>query len=172
MKIGTFILLLAVFIVACERYPANPPKVEEPVKTAYIHHVGTDYVPADTTVHGIMADKVNILLFEIKVDNFIAKSLEFYGKAVLEGPPEYHEHAIHFHTDDIVMDPGDVGYTLNTLDFIQSGPWYPLVRAKFPTNEYSPFEGTQGKVIEVSINEVWAYDEFGQKYSVTLGDIP
>jgi hypothetical protein len=167
MKYG-IIIFISVLIVACDRFPANPSKIEPPEKTVFIEYTGTDYVSAESPVEGIIADKVNILSFEIRIENFVAKSLEFYGKAVLEGPPEYGEHSIHFSTDEVSLNPEDTGYSFNTLEFIQSGPVYTVVRAKFPTNEYSPFSGTQGKVIQVEIIEAWAYDENGEQMSVKM----
>ena len=167
MKYG-IIIFIAVLIVACDKFPANPSKIEPPEKTVFIEYTGTDYVSAESQVEGIIANKVNVLSFEIRIENFVTKSLEFYGKAILEGPPEYGEHSIHFSTDEVALNPEDTGYSFNTLEFIQSGPVYTVVRAKFPTNEYSPFSGTQGKVIQVEIIEVWAYDENGEQVSVKM----
>jgi hypothetical protein len=168
MRYGYVVLLSLLVVVACEKFPVNPPKMEAPQPAVYIRHVGTDYVPAEVQVEGIIANKVNVLSFEIRIENFTAKSLEFYGIALLEGPPEWQEHAIHFRTDIVSLDLEDIGYTFSVFEAIQSGAIYTLNRAKFPTNEYSPFDGTQGKILSLSLTEAWSYDESGRRESVKL----
>ena len=167
MKSGIAVFL-ALFLVACERFPVNPPKAMPPGSTVSVQFLSSDYVATEPGTEGLVADKVNILSFAIRAENFQAKALEFYGKVVIEGPPDARQHSIQFRTDDVVVDPPNTGYTFNTLDSVATGYNYVLVRPKYPTNEYSPFEGTQGKIIELTITEVWAYDQDGNRISVTI----
>ena len=169
MKYATPFLLFFLF-VSCERFPSNPPKTPLNLKIVFVEHLSTDYVPADLPVEGIAATKVNVLSFSLRAENFMPKALEFFGTALIEGPPECRKHSVYFKTDTIFIHPEGTEYSFNTLEWIESGRTYTLVRPKFPTNEYSPFQGTQGMVTELTITEVWAIDGEGRRSSVVLGD--
>ena len=169
MKYVILFFCVSVLVLSCGRFPSNPAEPES-VKTVFIEHRGTEYVPASSSVEGIAATKVNVLSFDIRAENFVPKTLEFYGVVILDGPPEYREHSLYFLTDTVFVHPEGTGYTFNTLDRIEQGKSYTLIRPKFPTNEYSPFEDTQGMVTELAITEVWAADESGQKFSVAFCD--
>jgi len=167
MKYVTVFCVVLAF-VACEHFPLNPSKEPLPEKVASIEHVGTEYVPAQSPMDGIAADKVNVLSFNLRVDNFKPVAVEFYGRAILEGPPASEEHSIHFRTDSLTLLPIATNYEFNILNTINPGVTYSLLRAKFPTNEYAPFEGEQGKVKLLTITEAWAFDEDGNSYSLEL----
>jgi len=167
--IGIFLLTIN-FITGCEKFPSNPPKVFQKPKSVFIKYLGTKYVPAKPPAEGLVATKVNVLFFKIRTENFETKTLEIYGRAVIQGPPDSREHSLYFETDSLRVNPKETGYTFNTLEKVVPGSTYTLVRAKFPTNEYSPFEGTQGKVKEVTITNVFAHDKNGKKFSVALID--
>jgi len=161
-----YLLLLAgVLLLFCEKYPANPPK-DPNSKQVLIDHLNTEYIETEPPVEGIVATKVNILTFQIRARNFKPKSLEFYGRALLIGPPENREQAIHFKTDSIILSPVNINVDLNTLQSIEPESTYIIKRPKYPTNEYSPFKGEQGRVQLITITEVWACDEQGKKYPV------
>lgn len=162
-------ILLAVVFLVCAKLPNDPAKLIKPW-TIFIEHLGTEYVEADLTVDGLISTKVNVLTFGIRSENFNPKALEFYGRAVLYGPPENREHAIHFRTDTITMEPTVTGFTFNTQEWISPGIDYTFNRAKFPTNEYSPFQGLQGKVKEVTITDAWALNENNVRFSIVLGE--
>ena len=162
------IFFLPLLYTACQQFPSNPPKNIEP-PTVFIEHLKTDYIEFETSIDGLATDKVNILFFQLKVANFEAKALEFYGRADIEGPPEMVNHAIHFRTDLIGSDLDGTNYPFVILDDIQPESTYAFLRPKFPTNEYSPFSGTQGMIRSITITEVWAYDEHGNKFLVELG---
>lgn len=168
-KIGIF-LLIFIFTIGCEKFPSNPPKISQKPKTVFIKYLGTKYVPANPPAEGLVATKVNVLFFKIKIKNFETKALEFYGEAVIQGPPDSRNHFLYFKTDTILVNPEETGYIFNTFETVVPESTYTLVRAKFPTNEYSPFEGTQGKIENVTITDVFAYDENGKKFSVTVID--
>ena len=167
MKVAV-ILCVALTLVACEHFPLNPSKEPLPSKVATIGHVLTEYVSAQAPIDGIAADKVNVLYFNLRVDNFKPVAVEFYGRAILEGPPGNNEHSIHFRTDTINLTPVESPYHFNILNSIDPGVTYSLLRAKFPTNEYAPFEGDQGKVTLLTITEAWAFDEGGNSHSLEL----
>jgi hypothetical protein len=165
-----FLVLLFFLVLTCDRFPSNPPETPQNSKVVFVEHFSTDYVPASPPVEGLLATKVNVMFFEMRVENFKPKAIEFYGWALIDGPPEYQKRAIHFRTDSLVLNPEETGYTFNAMEWIEPGSSYVFIRPKFPTNEYSPFEGTQGMVKEVTITEVWAFDENGEKFSVSVGN--
>ena len=165
---NTIIVMMMLLAVACERFPANPPKDFPAEPVVHIQHLDTEYVTVDTTINGIAADKVNVLTFYIKAENLMANALEFYGLVVFAGPPDSIEHVVHFRTDDLSYELNGTGYNFNILEWVRSESSYILVRPKFPTNEYSPFEGVQGKIESLTITEVWAYPENGEKVSVAI----
>ena len=161
---------VGLLIIACEQFPSNPSKLDLSERV-YIEHRDTEYVPAETTIEGIAATKVNVLSFEIRTENIESTALEFYGRAMLDGPPGYQEHSIHFRTDSLFLSVEGMEYTFNKLVSLEPGSTYTIVRPKFPTNEYAPFEGTQGMVREITITQVWAYDQDGEKHSIRVASI-
>lgn len=160
---------LCFLVLGCEHYPSNPPKIDTTMR-AYVRHSGTEYVPSVPPVEGIAADKVNVLCFELQIENFTPMVLEIYGRVELEGPPSSQEHSLYFRTDSLVIVPEETEYTFDTFPFIMPGAKYSILRAKYPTNEYAPFEGNQGMVKSVTITEVWAYDAEGNRFSVDIGE--
>ncbi len=167
MKVILLCLLL-LCAVSCERFPTNPPLTLPPGPSVTIEHLETDYVTVDTSINGIVSNKVNVLSFYMKTEHLTAKALEIYGRAVMEGPPDDVEHAILFRTDNVAFDIDGTGYDFNTLDWVYPESEFTLVRPKFPTNDYAPFSGDQGKIVSVTVTEVWAYDEKGNKISVNF----
>ena len=154
-----------------DRYGGDLVKFGGDALLVYVNHIGTDYVDVEPPGEGIVANKVNVLSFHIQTAYCRPVALEVFGRVVLEGPPGSQEHAIHFRTDTLFIEIDDAEYTFNILDHIDPGLTYTLVRPKFPTNEYTPFEGTQGMVKEVTITEVWAVYPDGERVSLILGDI-
>jgi hypothetical protein len=161
---------LLIAMTACERFPTNPSKTPPSPEIVFVEHAGTDYVPANPPLEGIVATKVNILTFNVRAENFQPKALEFCIKAEVEGPPDAKDHMILFRTDQVTFSPDETGYTFDTLEQIHPDTIYTLYRPKYPTNEYSPFDGDQGKILSIQIIEVWAIDEEGAKYSVAFED--
>lgn len=160
--------LLALLLVGCNSFPTNTVDLEIPVNQVHLEHLSTDYVPVDACVDGLLATKVNVLSFSVRVKNFQPVALEFYGRLRMEGSPEDQEHSIRFRTDIVDFIPAETGFTFNTLNTLKPEKQYTLLRPKFPTNEYAPFVGDQGKVKEVTITEVWAFNESGDSYTVEL----
>ena len=160
--------LLALFLVSCETFPTNTVRIESPAEEVSVHHIGTEYVPVNGSIEGLLATKVNVLQFSVRVRNCSPVALECYGRLKMEGSPEEQEHSIRFRTDIVDCVPIETGCTFNTLSTIEPETSYTLLRPKFPTNEYAPFMGDRGKVSEVTITEVWAFDEHGNSHTVEL----
>ncbi len=171
MKRGLIVVLM-VLIAGCSNYPSNPPKDSLLPKQVFIEHIGTDYVPATPPFSGLEATKVNVVKFKITVYNFQPEALEFYGIAHMQGPPDGLEHVIYFRTDDLTYELNDIGYEFEKLGCIEPDSTYIFMRPKFPTNDYLPFDGEQGKIIDVNIIDVWAYMGSSKKISVELVDSP
>jgi hypothetical protein len=66
------------------------------------------------------------------------------------------------------VDPQGTEFTLNKLSKLQPDSSYLLVRAKFPTNDYFPFSGSQGKIKQVEWTEAWACDETGERVPIKI----
>ena len=165
----SILILVSILFLSCSKLPFGPEALKRPW-AVIIEHSGTEYVEVDSSIQGLLSTKVNVLFFEITTKNFRPKALEFYGWATLHGPPENREHAVHFRTDSISMNPPVTGYAFHTQEWIEPGSTYTFQRLKFPTNEYSPFQGVQGMVKKVTITGVWAYNENGIRFSVVPGD--
>ena len=166
------VLLIFIIFISCDKFPSNPSGDPVPTESVSIEHINTDYVSSEPPGELLTATKVNVLIFTIQAEHFTPTSLEIYGRAILDGPPEAREHSIHFRTDSLIYNPVETGYTFNTIEVLEAGSTYTLTRPKFPTNEYSPFQGTQGMVEDLSITEVWAYDSTGNKFSVDFEYTP
>lgn len=167
---SAFFILLTVFAVSCGKFPANPDYNSSKEETVFIAHQSTDYVAIDPPFEGSVATKVNVLSFTLKVENCRPVAVEFCGRVVMEGDTEDQEHSLQFRTDTVEMDAPVMGYIFNTLERIDPGLNYTLIRPKLPTNEFSPFVGNQGRVKSLTINEAWVIDGDGKKYSATLKD--
>jgi hypothetical protein len=156
-------LMLTLLLSQCEQLPTNPVPGKSDLQTVTINHVGTDYVAAQTTMEGLATSKVNMLTFEIQTHNFEARALDIFGRVILDGPPYEREQSLHFRTDILLQKENEVCICLDELISHKS---YRIIRSQFPTNEYSPFIGDQGKVREVIISHVTAIDADGQEISI------
>jgi hypothetical protein len=154
--------------LSCQRVPLGPDVSNITDPTVIIEHVSTEYVTATQPKAGILADKANVLFFQIRLANCPVKSLEFLGYATLEGPPDDHQQIVHFWTDSAGTTPQGVEFDVNTLQDIQPDSTYTLVRTKFPTNDYFPFSGSQGKIKQVEWTEAWACDQTGKRFSIKM----
>ncbi|HHS13624.1 MAG TPA: hypothetical protein ENN03_07615 [bacterium] len=163
MKKSFFFILL--IVLGCETFPDNP-KGEPIEKRVDCTHVQTEYVPAKPSIEGLDATKVNLLTFQFRTQSVSTRALEFHALVVLNGPPNTREHAVIFRTDEILIAPDGNDIELPVFSWIEAGETYLLVRPKFPTNEYVPFDGDQGRVVQVSLTAVYALDERGQKTPV------
>jgi hypothetical protein len=157
-----------ILALACQRVPTGPNLSVSPDPTVTIEHTATEYVTATQPTAGILADKANVLFFQIRVSNVSAKSVEFLGYATIEGPPDNHQQIVHFWTDSVGVKPQGVGFDQNTYQELQPDSTYLLVRTKYPTNDYFPFSGTQGKILQVVWTEAWASDQSGRRFSIKL----
>lgn len=166
MRRAMFLLFIVSFL-RCSDFSSNSvdPRASGSV---YIQHVGTEYVETLPPGQGLVATKVNVLSFEIRAENCQPNALEFYGRAAIQGPPGNREHGFCFRTDSLSINTEIAGYNFNVEQRINHGTTYTLMRPKYPTNEYAPFEGIQGKVMEVTITEAWAIYENGDQYSVAV----
>ncbi|MBN1782708.1 hypothetical protein JW948_16345 [bacterium] len=160
VRFATFLTGLCLILVfsQCERFPSNPSLGNSGSPWVEIRHVATEYTANPVTVNGLAADKVNLLTFEILANDFETRALEVFGRVILEGPPYEREHRLHFRTDVLLQKESE---SCQCLDYIQPELPYQIVRAQFPTNEYSPFMGSQGKVKEVIITDAVAIDANG-----------
>jgi hypothetical protein len=166
-----FLVIFGVFILFCDRYPPNPVRVPSNLFGVSIQHVDTDYISVQPPADGMVSTKVNVLSFRIVVKNLEVSALEFYGRAVMDGPPENRIHAVHFRTDSLGLKPDSTDYQFNLLQEIQPESVYVIVRPQYPTNEYSPFDDDRGKIISIEIDEVWAYQKNGTAVSMPLIDL-
>lgn len=167
-KHHTLILItISLLIFGCTN---SPTESYEKLPTVTINHVTTDYVQAEPPGGGLVATKVNILTFTIDVTYSQPKAIEFYGQMVLHGPPENQVQAIYFRTDTLAITPKVPGFAFHKHSTIEPGSTYTLVRPQFPTNEYAPFDGTQGMLKDLKITNAWAIDELGMKTLITVMD--
>jgi len=160
---------LILVVLFCDKTPQNPSIDTDGRKQVRIQQLETEYVPARPATDGILADKVNVLKFEFEALNFSADRLEFFGRAEFEGPPDDREHAVHFRTDSVDPLCGE-DIEFNVLRQVRRSDRYVLARPKFPTNEYAPFKGEQGKITRWIIYEAWGYDENQNRFSVQLAE--
>jgi hypothetical protein len=160
---GVFILL----VFGCDRYPTNPSLADGQSPVVMIHHVTTEYLPAHATEDGLVADKVNVLVFEIK-SSVSARALEFCGRALMQGPPQEQEHVVHFRTDEVIPAIQVPEAEFNVVQTISAGEVFQLIRPKFPTNEFAPFSGSQGMIRSVEITKVWIVDNSGNLIQVSF----
>jgi len=158
--LGIFILFC---ISRCEQFPSNPENISSESKSVQVQHVCTDYITTEASLSGLATKKVNLLTFEIQANHFEAEALEIFGRVILEGPPFEREHNLHFRTDQLLQDEDG---SCTCFETIHSGQPYQLIRSKFPTNEYSPFYGNQGKVEQVIITNVIAYNAEGESICI------
>jgi hypothetical protein len=154
--------------LSCQRVPMGPDVSTNTDPTVAIEHVSTEYVNATQATAGILADKANVLFFQIRLKNCSVKTMEFLGYATLEGPPDDHQQIVHFWTDSATVKPQGVEFDVNTLSDLQPDSTYLLIRTKYPTNDYFPFNGTQGKIKRVEWTEAWACDQNGKRFSVKI----
>ena len=158
-------LMVSVLLSSCGSFPSNPSNQTPMGTSVSISHMETDYLPTESPADGLASKKVNLLTFEITVDSMEIQSLEVFGRVLLEGPPESKEHILHFRTDQIQQVSA---MQLNNIDELRPGQIYQLVRPHFPTNEYSPYQGNQGRVAKVTIQEIRAYNTSGKQIPVDL----
>ncbi|NQT27014.1 hypothetical protein HQ585_16785 [candidate division KSB1 bacterium] len=137
----------------------NPPKEPAPEKQVVVRHLQTDYISVTNTESELITDKVNLLTFQITPENIDCKALEFCGRATLFGPPSQQEHVLHFRTDQAINNTEGIETKPNVIENIMSGSTITLFRIKYPTNEYSPFEGDQGKIQSLEILDAWIIDK-------------
>jgi hypothetical protein len=163
-----WIVLGVVLMLACQRMPYGPNPAATSDPAVAIEHVSTEYVNATQPTTGILADKANVLVFRLRLSNISAKAVEMLGYATLEGPPDNHQQIVHFWTDSVNVLPQGTGFEMNTLHQLQSDSSYLLVRAKFPTNDYFPFSGVQGKIKQLEWTEAWACDETGKRVPIKI----
>jgi len=157
-------------LLSCERFPSAPEDGSLNSPTVFLKKGDINYIDTVSPFTGLVATKVNLVDFRVSVSNFEADALEFYGNVVLNGPPDSATHSIHFRTDLLSTNLKIQGYTLNTLDEIKADTTYRLFRAKFPTNEYAPFAGTQGMILSLKITHCWAYLADGSRVAVVLSE--
>lgn len=165
-----FVLLFSVCFIFCEKFPSNPTYEEPDPNGVSIKHIEINYVSADPPADGMIATKVNIISFRFAIRNLKVKALEFYGKAVLDGPPDDRVYAIHFRTDSLGLKPEDTEYQFNVLEEIEPESTYVIVRPQYPTNEYAPFVDDRGRIKSIKIYDVWAHREDGTTVSLSFID--
>jgi len=157
-------LIMIPLIMGCERFPSNPETTLLQGPSFTIKHETTEYIEVDSGMEGLAADKVNILTFSVEIMNENLSFIEFLGVAMLNGPPEYGQHAIHFRTDSLNTLAADLGVHFEQLTELKTDTTYMFKRPFYPTNEYAPFEANRGRVERVTISEIRAYDESGHIY--------
>ncbi len=170
MRKSIIVLSLCTILLFCDEYPPNPENVKIELKGISIRHTETDYIPVNPPMKDMMATKVNVLVFRFVVRGIEVDALEFYGKAIVAGPPEGRIYAVHFRTDSLGLIPEGTHYHFNIIDKIEPDSTYVIVRPQYPTNEYSPFTDSRGKIMSIEIDEVWAYWEDGTVAPVSMID--
>jgi len=160
--------LFVCFFAACEKFPSNPPKEEAPPREIHVEFLANQYVPVLQPVDGLVAKKMNVLTFRFQTRHAHARSLEFFGSVVFEGPPDNQKHDLRFRTDRLDIESIQTGISWNVLQKIRPDTSYTLVRCKLPMNEYAPFEGDQGKIVRVTIEQVSAEDGWGGVFPLNL----
>jgi len=168
MKTG--IAIGFIMALSCQRMPVSLDASNNTDPTVIIEHVSTEYVNATQPTAEILADKANMLFLQIRLTHRSVKALELLGYATLEGPPDDHQQILHFWTDSVSVKPQGVEFDVNTLQELQPDSTYLLIRAKFPTNDYFPFTGNQGKIKEVEWTEAWACDQNNKRFSIQIDD--
>ncbi len=167
-KLLGFIAGILLIFSGCDRYPTNPSTADGTSPAVEIRLVETEYLPVRATEDGLVADKINILTFEIE-SRIAAKAFEFCGRAQVEGPPESQSHVLHFRTDTVNA-VTTLPVVFNVIEIIQPGDIIRLVRSKYPTNEYAPFIGNQGMIESIEITEIWAIDMTGNRTRISFSE--
>jgi hypothetical protein len=170
MRKSIGLLLICAFLVFCDEYPPNPVEVNLVPDGVIVQCIKTDYIPVNPPAEGMTATKVNVLSFQFAIEGKEVKVLEFYGRAIVAGPPEGRICAVHFRTDSLGLIPEGTDYPFNIIDEIEPDSTYLMIRSQYPTNEYSPFVGDRGKIVSIEIDEVCAYRKDGTIMSVSLVD--
>ena len=154
--------------ISCERFPANPEREAEPVPTVQIASMDIQYIPILKTVDGLTAKKMNVLTVRFRTKDIRAKALELLGSTLLEGPPCGLEYGLCFRTDRLDAETTQPGMPWNVIPAVQSDTSYEIMRCKIPMNNYAPFAGDQGRVVQIRIQEAWAVDDTGIKTRVEI----
>ena len=170
MRKSIWLMSLCAFLLFCDDYPSNPDEIKPLSDGVILQQIKTEYIPVNPPAEGMTATKVNVLSFQFAVKGKEVKALEFYGKAIVAGPPEGRIYAVHFRTDSLGLTPDDTDYSFNIIDQIEPESTYTIIRPQYPTNEYSPFIDDRGKIVSIEISEVWAYRKDGTITSVSLID--
>jgi len=151
---------------SCDHYPGNPAEPELPAEMIIIEHVATDYIPANHDIDGLETDKANFITFSVTVEHLQVRAIEVQGKVIIGGPPYQKEHAFTFRTDSLLISIAECPVDQEIIPNIQEGEEYVFSRSILPPNEYSPFQGEQGKVDSIVLNNVYAINEDGTRESV------
>lgn len=162
------VLLFAGLHTACDRYPGNlvDPQVTEPTVT--IECLDTAYVPAVHEIDGLEADKANVMTFSLFSDNVEARAIEVHGKVIIDGPPYQTEQAFTFRTDSLLIDFVECPFEQQVIQQIDDSQMYVFTRSILPPNDYYPFEGEQGKIDSIIINNVYAIWNDGSRHSLSF----
>jgi hypothetical protein len=165
------LLCAGLLLASCDHFPSNPVEKADG-RLVRIDHLGTRYVPIDPPADGLVARKLNILEFRVRVENLETAGLEFRGKAELAGPPETKDHAFRFRTDRLDPVVPEAGVPFEVFTSIDTGRTYTFFRFQIPMNEYSPFTDGRGMVTGLTIDEVFSVDGRGALASVpfSLGE--
>lgn len=163
-----FVALFAGLYTACDHYPGNPVEAQVTEELVFIEHLATEYLPAVHQIDGLEADKANVLTFAVMVENADAWAIEVQGKVIIGGPPYQKEHAFTFRTDSLLFDLVECSVQQEVIGRIDDGQQYVFSRTILPPNEYYPFEGEQGKVDSIVLNNVYSIGSDGSKRSVTF----
>lgn len=162
------LLIVAVLLAAaCDQFPNNPSN-EPNLRSVKIEHTGTEYIDTHSDIEGILATKVNILQFHITAKYFDAEAIEFIGRAQMINGADTTWHSLHFRTDSLCEQMDGSGFDFNRVDHIYPDSSYDLMRPKFPPNEFSPFQGNQGKIVSVEITGAWACNGDGESTEIPV----
>jgi hypothetical protein len=154
--------------LSCQRSPSALDESNHVDPTVAIENVNTEYVKAIQPTAVILADKANVLFLQIRLAHCSVRALEILGFATLEGPPDNHQQIVHIWTDSVDVKPLGVDLDLNTLPELRPDSTYMLVRTKFPTNDYFPFNGNQGKIKAIEWTQAWTCDQTGKRFSIQI----
>ena len=168
MKSIKIILICSLFLMFCEQYPLNPEPAVTELFNLNIKHTNTFYIETSTPIEGLLAERVNVLEFQLTVENFNPMYIEFFGQAVLGGPPDSKQHAFFFRTDTSHHPLCQTEYHVQALMNIIPDSVYTFYRMIIPTNEYAPFANSQGMVENIRITNTYAVDNRGVRKAVPI----
>jgi len=163
------LLISIVFVImffGCDKYPSNPLENKNPEESISVTHLSTDYLDIEHHIEGLLASKASFVSFKLQVHNLETMALEVQGNVMIGGPPYQHEYGFTFRTDSVFIHLGNCQIEQKLISSIKDGTSYTFNRAILPPNEFSPYEGNQGKVDSITLKNIWCIQADGTRKKV------